>query len=576
MESSNKTKLTTSQPAARILADILAGHGVRDIVVSPGSRNAPLVVAVVRKGAFRIHNVVDERSAAFVALGMASRSGNPVALICTSGTALLNYAPAVAEAYYRTVPLIVVSADRPAAWIDQDDSQTIRQFEALENIVNLSVDIDSNYDTADFTWYTNRQINDAVIAATARRQGPVHINIRLDNPLGRLVEAPNNADEQRIIRALRPEATIKNDDIIDLAETLTNKRVLIIAGFGAPDRRIVSALRKVENTRHVVVMHEAQSNINGLENAIDRIDATLAVMSDDELTEMAPDVVITFGGSLVSRMVKKWLRHVPGLEHIHIGIGPRDRSVDVFCRLVTRIEVDPAVFLSKFAAALAVRDCDTNFKARWMAVRDRSRTVLDRFVNHSSWCDLWATQRFISSIPRRLDLQVSNGTSVRYLQMADYAGIHRIDCNRGVSGIDGSTSTAIGAAVVSSTRTVLLTGDTSAKYDIGALGIDFIPGNFVIAVLNNGGGDIFRFIGATSALDECETHLAMPSSLPLEQLAKAYDFEYVRIASKAELDRAVKRIWRSDSRLLVDIDTRGADNAEILRNFFGNTNHLTR
>lgn len=576
MVSSNNA-LTTSQPAARILAAVLSGHGIADVIISPGSRNAPLIVAIARSGKFHIHTVIDERSAAFVALGLASRSGNPVALVCTSGTALLNYAPAVAEAYYRTIPLIVISADRPAAWIDQDDSQTIRQFEALENIVNLSVDIDSNYDTTDFAWYTNRQINDAILAATGRRPGPVHINIRLDNPLGQLVPVEDNPVETRIIEALRPEATLSNAETIALAENLADKRVLVIAGFGAPDRNISRGMCRLDNCPNVVVFHEAQSNIHGMVRAVSRIDATLAVMSDDELAASAPDVVITFGGSLVSRMVKKWLRHVPGLEHIHIGIGPRDRSIDIFGCLVRRIEVDPGLFIGRLASSLARRDGQSSFHNEWISIRDRAEAHLRTFVDQAPWCDLWATQRLIERIPRTWDLHVSNGTSVRYLQLARYAGIHRIDSNRGVSGIDGSTSTAIGSAVSSSMATMLLTGDMSAKYDIGALGLDFIPRDFRIAVLNNGGGDIFRFIGSTSSLDEREPYLALCPSLPLEQLANAYGFYYLHAENKTEFDSALQRFTEATDRpIIFDIDTRKADNANVLRDFFGTNNSLIR
>lgn len=576
MVSSNNI-LTSSQPAARILAAVLAGHGIVDVVISPGSRNAPLIVAIARCGAFRIHSVIDERSAAFVALGIASQSGRPAALVCTSGTALLNYAPAVAEAYYRTVPIIVISADRPAAWIDQDDSQTIRQFEALENIVNLSVDIDSNYDSPDFAWYTNRQINDAILAATGRRPGPVHINIRLDNPLGRLITVDDNPVESRIIRALRPEATLSKAAMVALAESLADKRVLVIAGFGAPSRNISLGMRRLEKCSNVVVFHEAQSNIRGTTEAIGRIDATLAVMTDDELAEAAPDVVVTFGGSLVSRMVKKWLRHVSGLEHIHIGIGPRDRSIDIFGCLTHRIEVDPDIFVGQIASSLARRACPSSFHDVWMSIRNRAEAHLRAFVGQTPWCDLWATQRLIERIPRSWNMHVSNGTSVRYLQLARYAGIHRIDSNRGVSGIDGSTSTAIGAATASSLTTMLLTGDMSAKYDIGALGLDFIPRDFRIAVLNNGGGDIFRFIGSTSSLAEREPYLALSPSLPLEKIAETYGFEYLHAADKIEFDKAIRRFTlATDKPVIFDIDTRKADNAAVLRNFFGTKNTLIR
>jgi 2-succinyl-5-enolpyruvyl-6-hydroxy-3-cyclohexene-1-carboxylate synthase len=166
------------------LATLLASHGVKRAVLSPGSRNVPLLVAVSKEPSIETEVVVDERSAAFMALGMASISGCPVALVCTSGTALLNYAPAVAEAYYRHIPLVVVSADRPHCWIDQDDSQTIRQQGALASIVKASYDISADAVTPDDDWYANRVINDALINATTGCKGPVHINMQINEPLG--------------------------------------------------------------------------------------------------------------------------------------------------------------------------------------------------------------------------------------------------------------------------------------------------------------------------------------------------------------------------------------------------------
>ena len=181
------TTLTTDKESCRILVSLLEKHGVGEAVVSPGSRNAPLMMALNASRSIRCTVVIDERSAAFIALGKASVTARPVALVCTSGTALLNYAPAVAEGYYRKVPLIVVSADRPVEWIDQDDSQTLRQYEALANYVKGNYNIPAECNAGTQQWYVNRMVNDALISATSGRQAPVHINIQLDAPLSGMV-----------------------------------------------------------------------------------------------------------------------------------------------------------------------------------------------------------------------------------------------------------------------------------------------------------------------------------------------------------------------------------------------------
>ena len=178
----------TDKSVVRILFNLLEAHGVRRVVCSPGSRNAPLLIAADARKRLETSVVIDERSAAFVALGMAMVSRRPVALVCTSGTALLNYAPAVAEAYYQGVPLIVISADRPLEWIDQDDSQTIRQPEALRNFVKGSYSLSDREQCDRPGWYETRIVNDAILTALAPKQGPVHINVRLSPPLGATVD----------------------------------------------------------------------------------------------------------------------------------------------------------------------------------------------------------------------------------------------------------------------------------------------------------------------------------------------------------------------------------------------------
>ncbi len=567
---------TSAQPSARILAALLSGHGIKNVVISPGSRNAPLVVAISRQPGLTPHVVIDERSAGFVALGMAIQSGKPVALICTSGTALLNYAPAVAEAYYRCIPLIVVSADRPARWIDQDDSQTIRQFEALANFVNISVDIVSDYESKDFVWHTNRLINDAIIAATAGRQGPVHINIQLDEPLGETTEVVSEDCETRIIRSIQPELTISTGPLRKLVkEYLTPpRRVLIVAGFMPPDQRMTRSINKLNDIPNIAVFYEAQSNLQHTHGGFGMIDRLLSSCSEETLESMKPDVVISIGGSLVSRKIKRWLRDSRDIIHWHIGIGPRNRSIDVFKILSMRFEVDPVIFMQGFASAVQPfkKYAGVSYKAQW--ARIYSETCCNE--DDEKWSDLTAVKLLVRGLDKKTNLHVSNGTAVRYLQLCDYRHIHRIECNRGVSGIDGSTSTAVGSAMLYSGPTVLLTGDMSARYDIGALTLKNIPSRFSIIILNNGGGDIFRVIASTRHLEEREEYFACSSeNISFKALAEATGFEYISAENKQALKDAVQLINRDRKKpLMLEIKTATSDNASILRRFLGNTNRL--
>lgn len=557
---------TTDKTFCRELIDLLARHGVTDAVLSPGSRNTPLIMAVARDPRISYQVVVDERSAAFIALGMSVQSGRPVALVCTSGTAMLNYAPAVAEAFYREVPLIVITADRPCEWIDQDDSQTIRQAGALGNIVRHSVDIPVETGSATQLWMMNRLVNDALIAAVRGPKGPVHINMQLDVPLSAVTDAGADA---RLVSVVTAPPLLPVAEARSLASELAPPcRVMVIAGFHSPDQKLSRAMQRLAAIPNVVVMHEAQANLHG-EGMIGNIDRVLSSMTDEERCSLCPDVVITVGGSLVSRFVKAWLRGHPGLRHWHVG--ERNLSVDCFKCLEKRIELPASSFMPQLASGMQpFRSGGSDYSRRWKDVAARAEAHHREFISTQPWSDLTAMDAVVSLIPERWNLHVSNGTAVRYVQLSDYSHIHRIECNRGVSGIDGCTSTAIGAALAyKGGATLLVTGDMSAQYDMGALAANCIPRNFRMIVLNNGGGGIFRFIESTSRLEELEECFCADVRLPLRDLAAGFGFDYYEVRSLDELHAHFPRFAvDSGNPAIMNIVTPGQLSARILKDYF--------
>lgn len=557
---------TTNKLSCRTIIGLIASHGVKDVVLSPGSRNAPLIIAARRSVDLRTHVVIDERTAAFFGLGIALQTGRPVALICTSGSAVLNYGPAMAEAYYRHVPLIVISADRPQEWIDQDDSQTIRQTGVLDNIVKGSFDIGVETGSRIQADFINRTVNDAILLALRAPWGPVHINVRLDEPLGELAEADDRSP--RVIGrngacALR----LAEQEAAEMAARVSGRRTLVIAGFGNPDHETDKAIEAFAKVSGAVIMCEAQSNLH-VPSALCHIDAVLSSLSEDELERMKPQLVITLGGSLVSRMVKSYLRRVAGLEHWHIGSQPH--SVDCFMALTRRVEIAPAeVFDSMTSRISRVSDDNLSFRDSWLSAAAKSAKRVADFFAECPWSDFYAMGRLMQLLPDRWNLQLSNGTVVRYVQLFDYSRSPRIDCNRGVSGIDGCTSTAIGAHLHHDGITLLVSGDMSAQYDAGALALTEISPRFKMAVLNNGGGGIFRFIASTSTLDECEPCFAADVRLPLDKLAEAYGFAYFEAAGKAYFDNAFRLFAEEDRKpAILNIITPPRLSADILKQFF--------
>lgn len=561
-----------------MIASLLAQHGVTDAVVSPGTRNAPLLVALDTHPGIESRMVVDERSAAFIALGMSIASGyRPVAIACTSGTAPLNYAPAVAEAYYRNCPLIVITADRPAQWIDQDDSQTIRQPGIYANYIKGTFDITTETDDPENLWHANRMINDAINLAVSEPAGPVHINVRLDDPLGAVdyFEGIDPfGDDSRVVERFIPEVpAIPLSPVYfqEIAMRLAPPvKVLVLCGFMKP-WGIEHLLGDLSRRPNVVVMQEAQSNLHGCGNFITGIDATLLTTTAKERVEHAPDIVITLGGSLTSRMVKSWLRKLPNMKHW--SIGSHCSAPDTFRHLALDIPYNPWGVLSVLLPLIPKRNNSelTSFKEFWLSKSVEGMKAAKEYAVQAPWSDFKAMSMVMSHIPHGWNLHFSNGTVVRYAQLFDYSDASTIECNRGVSGIDGCTSTAIGSAQVNEQPTMLITGDMCMLYDIGALACNFIPSTFKIVVLNNGGGGIFRFIKTTRSLDALERHFAGPINLPLAKLATAFGFKYYRADNESDLSVALKRlVSTSATPAILEIVTDGKVSAEVLTNFFAN------
>ena len=553
-----KEKETTDKLQCQILVETMHFHGVNHAVVSPGSRNAPLIIALSRSR-IKTHIVVDERSAAYVALGMAQQLKAPVALVCTSGTALLNYAPAVAEAYYQKIPLIVVSADRPQEWIDQDDSQTIRQFKALDQFVKRSYDIPARCDDDTAVWYAERIAHDAMMEATSLRRAPVHINVQLAEPLNGLTTEPYKL---RRIHHFPSYDGICRDDIIKLKEQLLHKRVMIIAGFMEINEPLRQALNAIAVNDYAVVLTETISNMAD-DFTINAIDRTLLAIDEND-KRYYPDVVITIGGAIVSRKIKAFLRKVKP-DHWYVGLN--DVTVDCFQSLTRRIEANPDTFIpTLFQDSLTVK----SFCTIWQDAHTAGLRRHHKYLEKIGWSDMKAYETifdFYQQNPDNLIMHLSNGTTIRYAQLFGDRVIAPNFCNRGVSGIDGCTSTAIGAAMVNGPA-VLITGDMSFLYDISALSAITPKLQLKIVVVDNGGGGIFRFIDSTSSLPELEKYFVVKRNLNVEKVAASFGIKTYRADNADSLFEQLSNMMVEDGPAVLVVKTDGKRSAEILKNSF--------
>lgn len=502
---------------SEMTAHLLQGHGVATVVTSPGSRNAPVITAMTRCKGLKTISLVDERAAGFVALGIAQTTGKPVALVCTSGSAVLNYAPALAEAYYRRVPLIVISADRPAQWIDQNDSQTIRQNGAVSAVVAHTVDISDDKQT-ECGWYANRQVNEAILTAL-RNQRPVHINLHID-----FRNCPDTDFVPRLIEEVNTEGYLPTCVVRGMASPLLSPaKVMIVVGFMPPNDKLSRAMARLANKPNVVVIAEALSNLHG-QNIISSPDSLLKA---EVPSDLIPDIVISTGGAVVSATLKRFLRRLPLTVSVwHVGC--EDNIIDCYQHLTKIVNINPIQFFGQLSSAINKPGQPTSdYASKWQS---RVESI-DRTSKHEG-CTGDILNYIVANIPSRWNVQSSNGTTIRFLQLCNCQNLHRLDCNRGVSGIDGSTMTALGASwAYTKDSTLLITGDMSLSYDMGWLTSPLLTPRFKVIVLNNNGGNIFRMAKSTKGLPERETHFAIadqPSLLPLASAAgwsvfEAYD-----------------------------------------------------
>lgn len=550
-----------------MIAATLMRRGITRCVVSPGTRNSPLIEAASKAG-MALTPVVDERVAAFIALGMAATAGEPVALICTSGSAMLDYAPALAEALYRRIPLIALTADRPEVWIDRADSQTIRQPGALDAVVKRSAAL-LPAGAPEAPRHASLTLNELLIAATAFPQGPVHLNVPVD-----FAADPQSGFTPHVIEAVGAEPALTVTRARELGCLLASPRkVLIAAGGHAPSEKLNRALGRLAELPNVAVVTEPTANLHG-RLFIPSPEAAIIASDSAQLDRLRPDVVITTGGALVSAKLKSLLRHTPGLEHWPTGGTINGCLPDTFGAISKVIDLPAESFMPQLASAMQPHRTESTFGDDWRIASDRGASLLRSTVGRSPWCGLKATATLLGLVPRRWNVQVSNGMSIRYACLAAClsGAPHRMDCNRGVSGIDGSTSTAAGAAMAyTGAPTLLLTGDMSALYDLSVLASGSIVPRLRIVVADNGGGGIFNFAKATRGLacrEEMLEHHGM--TLPLRQIADGCGFDYYEAASEADL----RRLWPAFSAeaagrpAIMRLITDGAADADIINRYY--------
>lgn len=539
------------------LVALLKEHDIKNIVLCPGSRNSPIVHTIANHPFFTCHSVTDERSAGFFALGLALHGGRPAAVCCTSGTALLNIHSAVAEAFYQQVPLVVISADRPAAWIGQMDGQTLPQPGVFGKLVKCSVSL-PEVDTEEDEWYCNRMINEALLELNHHGKGPVHINLPLSEPLFQFTTP--KLPEVRVITRYQG-LNVYDRQYSDLIDRLNkyNKRMMVVGQMTLIylfEKKISKLLYK-----HFAWLTEHLSNrvIPGL--AIKNFDAVIYAASKEQQEKLRPELVITYGGHIVSKRLKKFLRTHPPKEHWHVS--PDGEVADQYGALTTVIEMDPFEFLEKIAPLMDNKVVD--YPRIW---ETQSKAIAEPELPYS---EMAAVGSLLKALPEECALHLGNSSTVRYAQLFTLPETVEVCGNRGTAGIDGSLSTALGYASASDKLNFIIIGDLSFFYDMNALWCGSIGKNVRILLLNNGGGEIFQSLPGFEMTEQTRHFVTAPHTTSAKGWATERGFEYLRAASMDELSLQINLFTQpeeADKPILLEVFTDKAEDVRLLKEYF--------
>lgn len=564
------------------IAALCYSKGLDQVVLCPGSRCAPLTLAFARHSGFTVRTFTDERSAGFIALGIAQQTKRPCILVCTSGTAVYNFAPAVAEAYFNHVPLIVFTADRPAEWIGQQDGQAIYQGEIFGKHVKRFYQLPQHYDHPHDQWSINRTVNEAINLAATGLPGPVHINAPFREPFYPAPDEPVHYDENiRVIEEAPCIQTLNEKVNAQVQEAWSSyHNILIVAGQADYDQELLQTLNDFSEQNHIPLVGDILTNLHPHENLIRHADAFLGQASADVKQSLKPDLLITFGKSIVSKNLKLFLRAYPPKAHWHLQTT--GAVADSFHHLTKIIRTDPNTFFQFFASTKRSESFEgqkqQNFYKFWEIEERRAVRCIQDFFPQQQWGEFEVVYELVKALPGNANLHLANSMSVRYANLAglsaQQSGIH-VYSNRGTSGIDGCTSTAVGHALADENgMNILITGDEAFFYDRNAFWHNYSLPNLRVVLLNNHGGVIFKMIDGPRDLPESDEYFVTRQKLNATKLCEEFGFELLKLDSRRKLKNLLADFFEPGNTVKVlEIETDTSASRAIFDEF---KNHIKK
>ncbi len=491
-------------------------------------------------------------------MGLTLENREPVAVICSSGSATVNFYPAVVEAYYQKLPLVVITADRPREMIDQGFGQTMRQADIFEKHIVSSVNLLREPQDELARNYNQRSINEAMLAT---KKGPVHINVAFDEPLY------GTTEEELVVQYIAKthgERTLRTPRIKELAQVWNRApRVWVLAGQMLPDAKLEHELTELNQKSPFLIFSESLSNLHCSCN-IHSIDRLVNTIDEEEKEALRPDLLISIGGEVVSKMVKKYLRQYKPRHHWYVS-----ESIDfqdTYGALSDHVRAHPALFFEHL---------QQHVEAKSAAYREhflqKDKTRMERhqcFVAKAPFSDLRAFDTVLKQLPANSILHCANSTSIRYSQLFDHQPEILHFANRGTSGIDGCTSTAVGHAMNTDKLLTLITGDVAFLYDSNAFWNDQLPANLRVIVLNNQGGNIFRFIEGPDLTENFERFQETVHKANLQGVASTFNLNFKSVDNEEELTAYLPAFFEDDGLKVLEIKTPRELSPLVLKDYF--------
>lgn len=535
----------------REIAELCYANGIKKIVLSPGSRCAPLTIAFTEHAHLQCYQIIDERSAAFFALGLSLGSHEPVALICTSGSAVLNYGPALAEAFYSDVPLIALTADRPAYKIGHQDGQAINQVNVFQNFVHHSLNLNADFESDEHMWQAHTQFKNAL---KDLNKGPVHVNFQFDEPLYQIADVHPEFKAEKVLFQIANQEKALPD--------LSGKKIMIIAGQTEGSVELNKLIETFEKYNQVVVVGEAISNINA-KGFIRNPNEIIRHSSVEERNALLPDIVFTFGKGIVSKIFKTWLIN-SDIAHYHIDL--QGREINTYKSFKDVFTEDVLHFLARLKSEL--KEEISNYKQIWNAKYQEQK---EKFLQNVEveFSDVLAYKTCLNQLSSQSVLHAANSMSVRYVNFLESFIPEQIQVfvNRGVSGIDGSSSTALGISVTNDKENWILTGDLAFQYDVNAFWNKYVHERVKVVVFNNSGGGIFRMIDGPQSRANLLPHFETPIESDAKGIALRSKMNYFRASNLEELRVGLEELKKSEKAGILEVFTNPEVNEKVYKNW---------